>query len=120
MSVYKSYFSFLVWYKAVFRQAISRLRQNRFAVIVVGEIRDEKGNYRNFVGDTITSLIDAGTQYYNEAILATAIGSLPVRTSSQFPSGRKLGKCHQNVLVFYKGDPNKIKELQFSEKDNND
>ena len=41
---------------------------------------------------------------YNEAILVTAIGSLPIRVSAQFPKGRKLGKSHQNVLVFIKGD----------------
>lgn len=113
MSVYTSYFSFLVWYKSIFKQAISRLKQNRFAVVVVGEIRDKNGIYRNFVGDTINSLCEAGAQYYNEAILVTAIGSLPIRTSKQFPTGRKLGKTHQNVLVFFKGDPDKIKELQF-------
>jgi hypothetical protein len=55
---------------------------------------------------------------YNEAVLVTAVGSLPIRIGAQFTSGRKLGKTHQNVLVFYKGDPRKIKaefpqELEF-------
>ena len=44
---------------------------------------------------------------YNEAVLVTAVGSLPVRVSRQFEIGRKLGKTHQNVLVFCKGDPRK-------------
>ena len=44
---------------------------------------------------------------YNEAILVTAVGSLPIRVGKQFSSGRKLGKTHQNVLVFVKGDPRK-------------
>jgi hypothetical protein len=48
--------------------------------------------------------------FYNEVILVTAIGSLPVRITKQFQAGRKIGKTHQNVLVFYKGDPAKIKE----------
>ena len=47
----------------------------------------------------------AGARYYNEAILVTAVGSLPIRVGKQFRSGRKLGKTHQNVLVFCKGDP---------------
>jgi len=46
---------------------------------------------------------------YNEAILVTALGSLPIRAGRQFQTGRKLGKTHQNVLVFYKGDPDNIK-----------
>jgi hypothetical protein len=28
----------------------------------------------------------------------------------QFEAGRKLGKTHQNVLIFYKGNPNRIRE----------
>ena len=49
----------------------------------------------------------AGLRLYNEAILVTAIGSLPIRVGRQFEAGRKLGKTlgktHQNVLVFVKG-----------------
>lgn len=37
----------------------------------------------------------------------TAVGSLPIRAGKQFSSGRKLGKTHQNVLVFVKGNPRK-------------
>jgi len=32
------------------------------------------------------------------------VGSLPVRAGRQFESGRKLGKTHQQLLVFLKGD----------------
>ncbi len=37
--------------------------------------------------------------------IVTAIGSLPIRVGRQFTTSRKLGKTHQNVLVFVKGDP---------------
>jgi hypothetical protein len=37
-------------------------------------------------------------------------GSLPIRVSGQFEGARKVGKMHQNVLVFFKGDNQKIKE----------
>ena len=47
---------------------------------------------------------------YNEIILINVAGSLPIRVGRQFESGRKVGKMHQNVLVFYKGDPKKIRE----------
>lgn len=42
-------------------------------------------------------------------ILINVVGSLPIRAAKQFNSGRKIGKCHQNVLVFFKGDPSTIK-----------
>lgn len=95
---------FLTSYRAIIAKACDRLRQNRFACFVVGDFRDKKGNYRNFVGETIMAFLAAGTKLYNEAILVTAVGSLPIRIDKQFRSGRKLGKTHQNVLVFVKGD----------------
>jgi DNA modification methylase len=100
-------------FKSVYHEivygAVAMLKQDRFACFVVGDIRDKKGFYRNFVSDTIEAFQDAGATLYNEAILVTAVGSLPIRVSKQFNSGRKLGKTHQNVLIFYKGDPKAIK-----------
>lgn len=40
----------------------------------------------------------------------TPAGSLPVWAGKQFAAGRKLDKTHQNVLVFYKGDPRMMKQ----------
>jgi DNA modification methylase len=108
-SAFEDYELFMAFYRTVFQQAISRLRDNRFLVVKVGEIRDKRGIYRNFVGNNISTFIDLGLNYYNEAILVTAVGSLPVRVGKQFSSGRKLGKTHQNILVFYKGNPKEIK-----------
>jgi len=34
---------------------------------------------------------------------------LPIRVGRQFLAGRKLGKTHQNILVFFKGDAKNIK-----------
>ena len=87
------------------------LSDNRFAVFVVGEVRDKKGNNYNFVGDTIKAFTDSGLHFYNEMILVNTAGSLPLRVTKQFNSGRKIGKCHQNVLVFFKGDSKLIKEI---------
>jgi DNA modification methylase len=100
-----NYEDFIKAYKEIITASAALLKNNRFACIVVGDIRDKKGIYRNFISDTIKIFIEAGLSYYNEAILVTAIGSLPIRITKQFTSGRKLGKTHQNVLVFVKGDP---------------
>lgn len=105
LSAADSYAEFLAAYRQIIAAGVQRLRPNRFAAIVVGDIRDGQGMYRNFVSDTIQAFIDAGASYYNEAILVTAVGSLAIRAGKTFANYRKLGKSHQNVLVFIKGDP---------------
>jgi len=109
LSVQADYEGFMNSYRQIISDCISMLKDNRFACFVVGDIRDKKGFYRNFISDTIKAFQDAGALLYNEAILVTVAGSLPVRATRPFVSGRKLGKTHQNVLVFYKGDPKLIK-----------
>ena len=103
------YSDFKIVYSEIISAAVSMLKQNRFACFVVGDIRDKRGFYRNFVADTIEAFQDAGAMLYNEAVLIMAVGSLPIRATRPFQSGRKLGKAHQNVLIFYKGDPKAIK-----------
>lgn len=94
-------------YFEIIKKACALLKQDRFACFVVGEVRDKKGNYYDFVGDTIDAFKDAGLHYYNEAILVTSVGTLPIRAGKSFSASRKLGKTHQNVLVFVKGDGKK-------------
>lgn len=99
------YPAFLEAYRAIVTAAVALLKDDRFACFVVGDVRDAKGFYYGFPGATVAAFEAAGARLYNEAILVTAIGSLPVRVSKQFESARKLGKTHQNCLVFCKGDP---------------
>ncbi|QDX92053.1 chromosome partitioning protein ParB [Brevibacillus laterosporus] len=103
-----NYDDFLRSYREIILNAVSMLKDNRFACFVVGDIRDRKGIYRNFVSHTIQAFIDAGMQYYNEGILINVVGTVALRAGRQFAASRKLGKCHQNVLVFYKGNPRDI------------
>jgi len=102
-----AYSEFKAAYFEIIKKSCALLKNDRFACFVVGEVRDKKGNYYDFVGDTIQAFKDAGLHYYNEAILITAVGSLPIRAGKQFSASRKLGKTHQNVLVFVKGDGKK-------------
>lgn len=104
------YKDFLTAYKEIIRKSCKMLKEDRFAVFVVGDVRDKKGFYRNFVSDTIMAFWNCGVILYNEMILVNAVGSLPIRAGKQFNASRKIGKTHQNVLVFYKGDPKKIKD----------
>lgn len=105
------YEEFLKGYREIIRQAVALLREDRFACFVVGDVRDPRGFYRCFVADTVRAFEDAGAKLYNDAVLVTAVGSLPIRVGKQFGSYRKLGKTHQNVLVFYKGNPRRIAEI---------
>lgn len=99
------YPEFLAAYRTIIARAVGMLKPDRFACFVVGDVRAPDGSYRNFVSDTIAAFHDAGARLYNEAILITQAGSLAVRVGKQFTVSRKLGKTHQNVLVFVKGDP---------------
>ncbi len=73
-------------------------------------MRAGRGFYRSLVAETVAACQAAGAYLYNDAVLVTPAGSLPLRTARAFPAGRKLGKSHQNLLVFYKGDPRLIKQ----------
>lgn len=92
-------------YRSIIGKSVDHLTDDRFAAFVVGEIRGPDGYYRHFVQETIDAFELAGAAYYNEAIFVTPAGTLPIRAAKQFVTSRKLGRTHQTVLVFVKGDP---------------
>ena len=95
-------------YTEIIKKACNKLKNDRFAVFVVGEVRNKKGIYYEFVNDTIQAFKAGGMNYYNEIILANPIGTAPLRARNVFKK-RKIVKVHQNVLVFYKGNQENIK-----------
>lgn len=99
-----SYPDFLDSYRQIVRDSVGLLKADRFACFVVANVRGDDGTFENLVGDTVAAFEDAGAALYNDAILVTSYSSLPVRVGHQFEQSRKLGKTHQNVLVFVKGD----------------
>ncbi len=103
------YKQFIEVYNQIIKKSCDQLKEDRFAVFVVGDVRDKKGFYQNFVSDTIMAFWNCGVVLYNEMILVNAVGTLAIRAGKQFSAGRKVGKQHQNVLVFYKGNPKNIK-----------
>jgi DNA modification methylase len=105
-----SYEDFVTAYADIIAKACRKLKEDRFAVFVVGDIRDKKGAYRDFIGLTKSLFRDNGLFLYNESILLEQYGTAPMRAGLMFRRARKTAKVHQNVLVFYKGDLKKIKE----------
>lgn len=114
------YEDFCQAYKEIIDIACKKLKNDRFAVFVVGDIRDKKGAYRNFVDYTKKCFLDNGLITYNELILIEQSGTGAIRAKKQFGSLRKVIKTHQNVLVFYKGDIKQIKNNYTEIKINND
>ena len=109
------YYEFLGVYREIIRKAVNKLRQDRFAVFVVGDVRGKDGFYYDFLSDTKKAFIDCGVKLYNEIIKLDALATAPVRAALQMKN-RKVVKVHQNVLIFYKGDPKNIR-LHFGEID---
>jgi len=103
------YKDFIAVYREIIRKSCELLKEDRFAVFVVGDVRDKKGFYQNFVSDTIMAFWNCGVILYNEMILSTQIAAKALTVSKGFNASRKIGKVHQNVLVFYKGNPKNIK-----------
>jgi hypothetical protein len=103
-SGHATYGEFIRWYEDVFAQAAGRLRDNRMLAVLVGDIRDDAGVIRGFVPDNVAVMKRLGLHFYNEAVLLTAVGSMPIRVTRQFRGGRKLCRGHQTLLVFYKGN----------------
>ncbi|MAH45389.1 chromosome partitioning protein ParB [Candidatus Pacearchaeota archaeon] len=106
------YDEFLDSYYKIIEASVSKLKDDRFACFVISDIREKKGGgfYRGLVFETMRAFSKAGADLYNEAILLNSAGSLAIRVGKQFSGSRKLGRCHQNVLVFCKGDPVKATE----------
>lgn len=103
------YKQFIEVYNQIIKKSCELLNEDRFAVFVVGDVRDKKGFYRNFVSDTIMAFWNCGVILYNEMILVNALANAPARAAKYMNGGRKVVKVHQNVLVFYKGNPKNIK-----------
>jgi hypothetical protein len=98
--------AFIAAISEAFRLSAEALDDDSFAVWVVGDYRDKTGSLAAFPADLVTSAARAsGLHLYNEAVLLTANGSASIRANRQFTASRKLVKVHQNVLIFYKGDP---------------
>lgn len=99
----ETYEDFIKILDNAFTDSIKCLKDNRFAVIIVGDLRDKDGYYYNFHEDIKFIFNKNGMPLYNELILVEPVGLNAMRANSTMKS-RKVPKVHQNVLVFYKPD----------------
>lgn len=102
LSAAKSYPRFLEMYAAIIYAMYRCVKKDGWVIIVIGNVRDEEGNYYNLVGDTVMAMQKSGFRFYNEIILATALGTAPLRARNYMRT-KKIVKAHQNILFFRKG-----------------
>lgn len=103
-----SYKDFRTAYFDIISKSCNKLKDNAFASIVVGEVRDKNGHYYDFISDTKKAFLNSGLKLYNDCVLIEQVSTGALRASRQFNAGRKVIKTHQNVLIFIKGDSRKI------------
>lgn len=107
-----SYADFKEKYREIIKKSVHLLKLNRFAVFIVGEIRGEDGFYKNFVHETISMFLETGMKFYNDIVLVAPVASMSLRVDKQFTPTRKIGKIHQNMLVFFQGDVSVLESLK--------
>lgn len=105
-----TYDEFLNIYKQILKNCYDVLQYDRFFILVVSEVRNKDKFYYGFVPDTINILKSLGLKFYNDAILINSYGTAHIRIAGNFKT-RKLVRVHQNVLIFYKGNVNKIENM---------
>lgn len=115
------YDKFCDTYSKILTISCRKLKTDRFFVVVIGDVRDKKGAYRQLVDYTRKVLTQNGLCLYNDFVLLETVGIGMLRAAKQFNALRKIVKTHENVLCFYKGEIPNIKKwfpkLDISESD---
>jgi len=99
-------------YFRILDKSAQKLKNNRFFIVVVSEVREVSktgdykiGKYRGLVNKTIQACEKAGLNFYNDMILFNAQHQAGRVVDTYFNRNRKVASVHQNVLVFVKGNP---------------
>jgi len=101
---------FITAYTDIIRKSTALLKRDRFAVFVVGDYRDAKGAYRDFIGITVRIFKECGLSYHSNIIIQTPMVSAQVYARNYFVN-RRIHKNYQNALVFFKGNANHISRI---------
>lgn len=93
-----------------YKKAIEHLNDNCFFVIMTGDSRDKKGAYYGIESEHELFFKDQGLHIYNK-ITYLECEFTRLAHAKRTLDYRKFPKREQKILVFYKGDMKKIKEL---------
>lgn len=108
ISAKQTYEEFMKSYENILAESVRFLKDNRFVILKIGDIRDEQGFYRNFLVKNIQIMERLGFKLYNEIIYIETTGTAPYRAERNMRK-RKVVKTHQNLYSFFRGDLDKIK-----------
>lgn len=107
----ETYEDFIAILDKAFTNGIKTLKNNRFAAVVVGDLRDKRGCYYNFHEDIKFIFNKAGMPLYNELILIESGATAGMRANNAMRN-RKTVKTHQNILVFYKPEDGELPKIE--------
>lgn len=106
------YKRFLSSLESILYSSQMKLKDNRFFVVVVSEIRDlggtrdyKIGKYKGLVPSVIEMCENHNLHFYNDMILFGSQHSASRVFKTYFDRNRKCASVHQNILVFVKGNP---------------
>jgi hypothetical protein len=105
-------------YFSILNKSAQKLKDNRFFVVVVSEVREQSttgnykiGKYKGLVWKTINACEEAGLHFYNDMVLFNSQHQASRVVDTYFERNRKVASVHQNVLVFVKGNPDLATEV---------
>jgi len=94
-------------YESTLRQVIAgsarAVRADRFAGIVIGDVRARGGRLIDLRGMAVRAFEDAGMHLVSAAILVPPCGTSAMRGYHAMRIGRSLGRSYQHALIFVKG-----------------
>jgi 16S rRNA G966 N2-methylase RsmD len=112
LSTYEDYKAYMEGMEKIIENSAKLLKENRFYIMLVGDVREVKGPDRgkllNYCGDLVNIAEKYGLKYYNDIIYIEHFGTAAFRARRIFVT-RKVVRVHQRLLVFYKGDLSQIK-----------
>lgn len=93
-----------------YKKAIEALNDNCFFVVMTGDSRDKHGAYYGCEAEHELFFKSQGLHIYNRITYLESEFTRRAQAKKTLHH-RKFPKCEQKILVFYKGDIKKIKEL---------
>lgn len=105
----ETYTKFMRSMKTIIKQGVELLNDDRFAAIVLGDLRKASGPgfLYDIVGDIVCLYGIFGAKLYNVSIVVGGDSALAPIATGVFQDQRKMVCMHQYFLVFCKGDPRK-------------
>lgn len=96
-----SYDEYLCMLKNVLQNCYDVLKKNCFAVFVVGNFRNKKGELENLNGDLITKAKDVGFKLWDELIWMGA-SNVALTRCGKFEKNRKSVRMHEYIIILKK------------------